>query len=133
MHCCKPQNSSRLSLRSVILMQSSFFFFAMLGLSLLWTKSIERGHGLGQLCQWMCENTAKLAGLHGRKGQIAVGMDADLVIFDPESTWTVRSDFYLFFIFSINKAITGVIRSKLDHLRTTFLTRVKRERKTTFV
>ena len=41
------------------------------------------------LAHWMCAAPAKLAGLDDRKGAIAPGLDADLVIWDPEREWTV--------------------------------------------
>jgi allantoinase len=37
----------------------------------------------------MCAGPAHLAGLEKRKGSIAAGCDADLVVFDPESEWVV--------------------------------------------
>ena len=37
-------------------------------------------------------NPAKLMGLHPRKGTLAPGADADIVVLDPERTWTVRHD-----------------------------------------
>jgi allantoinase len=40
------------------------------------------------LAKWMSEAPAKLAGLD-RKGKIAPGYDADLVLFDLSQSWTV--------------------------------------------
>jgi allantoinase len=53
-----------------------------LGLRAVWTGARRRGIGLPDLARWMAEGPARLAGL-GRKGAIADGMDADLVLFDP--------------------------------------------------
>jgi len=38
----------------------------------------------------MCSGPAGLAGLAGKKGAIAAGCDADLVIFDPEKRFRVE-------------------------------------------
>lgn len=55
----------------------------------VWTGAAERGHGLAEVARWMGSAPAKLAGLGGRKGAIAPGCDADLVVFAPEASWTV--------------------------------------------
>jgi allantoinase len=39
----------------------------------------------------MCRAPAGLVGLAGRKGAIAPGYDADLVVFNPEVSFTVES------------------------------------------
>jgi allantoinase len=46
---------------------------------------------LADLAQWMSSAPAKLAGLH-KKGRIARGFDADLVLFDPDARWTVEAE-----------------------------------------
>jgi allantoinase len=43
---------------------------------------------LADLAQWMSVAPAKLAGLKN-KGRIAPGCDADLVLFDPDASWTI--------------------------------------------
>jgi dihydropyrimidinase len=52
------------------------------------------GQGRLSLSQWValcCTNPARLFGLSPRKGQIAIGSDADLVVFDPERQVTLRA------------------------------------------
>ena len=60
-----------------------------LGLSVLWSRAKERGHSLSQLFEWNSRAPAKLAGLGHRKGAVAVGYDADLVLWDEEATFEV--------------------------------------------
>jgi allantoinase len=57
-------------------------------LAAVWTGARQRGLGLQALAHWMSAGPARLAGL-GHKGRIAPGCDADFVVFEPESTWTV--------------------------------------------
>jgi dihydropyrimidinase len=46
--------------------------------------------GLPRLIQLLAENPARLFGLYPRKGAILPGSDADLVIYDPAPTVTIR-------------------------------------------
>ncbi|MGH9379351.1 MAG: allantoinase AllB [Thermoanaerobaculia bacterium] len=61
-------------------------------LPLVWTGSRERSVPIERLAEWLAAAPARLAGLTGRKGAIASGHDADLVIFDPEATFPVDPD-----------------------------------------
>ena len=59
-----------------------------LGLSAMWNDARERGVPLTSLVQWMATGPADRVGLT-RKGRIAEGADADLVVFAPEDEWDV--------------------------------------------
>ncbi len=48
--------------------------------------------GVVRLVQALCENPARIFGLYPRKGTIAIGSDADLVLFDPAREFTIRAD-----------------------------------------
>jgi allantoinase len=67
---------------------------ASLGLALpvLWTGMCRRGLWLDRIAKWMAREPARLASLAGTKGELAVGADADLVIFDPDARWKVAAD-----------------------------------------
>jgi dihydropyrimidinase len=44
-----------------------------------------------RLVQVLCENPARIFGLYPRKGTLAAGSDADLVVFDPCRPFTIRA------------------------------------------
>ena len=62
------------------------------GLPVLWTQASKRGFALRDITRWMSAAPAKLAGLDKFKGEIAPGYDADIVIWQPEKEFEVRTD-----------------------------------------
>ncbi|HEY4046683.1 MAG TPA: allantoinase AllB [Acidobacteriaceae bacterium] len=60
--------------------------------SVVWSDMRRRGISLSSLAQWMSAGPAKLAGLESRKGSIAAGMDADLIVFDPDAEFRVTPE-----------------------------------------
>jgi allantoinase len=62
------------------------------GLPVMWTNLSARGFGLTDLMRLMSERTAQLAGLDDRKGKLAAGYDADIVIWDPDADFTIRPE-----------------------------------------
>lgn len=60
-----------------------------LSLSAVWTGARERGVAPERVAEWMSAAPARLAGLAHRKGAIAEGYDADIVIWDPGASFVV--------------------------------------------
>ncbi|CAG8737580.1 17667_t:CDS:2, partial [Gigaspora rosea] len=67
-----------------------------LGLPVLWTEAKKRGCSFYQLYLWLSKNTAKQVGLQEKKGDIKIGYDADIVIWNPEETFVVTKDIIQF-------------------------------------
>lgn len=61
-----------------------------LRLPVMWTLARERGYSLNHLAEWLCRAPAKLVGLDKRKGAIAAGCDADLIVWNPHATFRVE-------------------------------------------
>ena len=57
-----------------------------LSLAIVWKQLQKRGLGAERIAQWMSAAPASLAGLGKRKGSIAPGFDADIVIWNPAAT-----------------------------------------------
>jgi dihydropyrimidinase len=54
---------------------------------------VNQGHiSAVRLVQVLCENPARIFGLYPRKGTLAAGADADLVVFDPNREFTIRAE-----------------------------------------
>jgi allantoinase len=66
------------------------------GLSLIWTAIQKRGYDISHLVKWMCEHPARLVDLEKIKGKIQIGFQADLVIWNPEATHTIKKSDILF-------------------------------------
>ena len=56
-----------------------------LSLAVMWKEGRRHGIDTHRLTQWMSAAPARLAGLGRRKGAIAPGFDADIVIWNPDA------------------------------------------------
>ncbi|MBO9204993.1 MULTISPECIES: allantoinase AllB [Niastella] len=63
-----------------------------LALPVLWTAARKRNLQVSHIAQWLCEKPAVLPGLQKRKGKISKGFDADLVVWDPDSSFRVTAE-----------------------------------------
>jgi len=62
-----------------------------LGLPAVWSEARRRGFGPASIAAWMSAGPARLAGLGERKGCLAVGLDADVVVWDPDDQRRIRA------------------------------------------
>lgn len=71
-----------------------------LGLSILWTEAMRRSLDADEtilnIVNWCCVNTAKQVGLEHRKGELKVGMDGDICVFNDQGTFEVQPNTMLF-------------------------------------
>ncbi len=61
-----------------------------LSLPAVWTGARARGVLPERIATWMSASPARLAGLADRKGAIAEGYDADIVLWDPDESFVVN-------------------------------------------
>src|SRR5688572_6923197 len=62
-----------------------------LRLPVVWTEAERRGFSFQDVARWLCENPARQVNLESRKGKIAVGHDADFVIWEPQRDFMVNA------------------------------------------
>lgn len=65
-------------------------------LPLVWTYGQKQGLSIFRLSQLVSSSAAKFIGLEKRKGKLAPGFDADLVIWDPEEEFVVTPEIIQF-------------------------------------
>lgn len=63
-----------------------------LGPANVWKEAQSRGHALTDLCGWMAEGPARLAGLYPRKGVLLVGSDADIIAWNPDVEYEITAE-----------------------------------------
>jgi allantoinase len=61
-------------------------------LAIIWTEAQKRGFSLEEIGKLVSSNIASFLKLENSKGKIAEGMDADLVIWNPEEEFIVREE-----------------------------------------
>ncbi|MDY7076493.1 MAG: amidohydrolase family protein [Chloroflexota bacterium] len=62
-------------------------------LPLVYDGGVNTGRiGVVRLVQVLCENPARIFGLYPQKGTIAVGSDADLVVYDPTCEFPIHAE-----------------------------------------
>ncbi len=61
-------------------------------LPMIWHEGVNSGKITpGDIVRLLSENTAKIAGIDHRKGRLDEGKDGDIVVFDPDDEWTIKS------------------------------------------
>lgn len=83
-----------------------------LGLSAVWTEGRRRGADLATLFRWMSTAPAAFAGLGNRKGHIAPGYDADLIMLAPDEDISVSAE-SLFFRHKISPYLGQTLQGRV--------------------
>ncbi|MEU0876344.1 dihydroorotase [Nocardia brasiliensis] len=111
--CCRDEQKFGADRDDVFLAKSGFGGAEYL-LPGLVGEGRKRGLPLGRIAELTAANPARRYGL-ARKGDIAVGFDADIVLVDPAARWTVRAagsesaqEYTPFEGFEMNAAVTDV-------------------------
>lgn len=61
--------------------------------ALIYTNGVGQGRlSVEQMCALLSENPARLYGAYPKKGALLPGSDADIVVWDPECTFTISKD-----------------------------------------
>ncbi len=81
------------------------------------TEGMKRGLTWPRLAELVSTNPAKRFGLYGRKGDIEIGFDADLVLFDPSLSWTLKTED----LYYVNKHSPFVGRTFAGRVKTTLV------------
>ncbi|RYX83543.1 allantoinase AllB [bacterium] len=61
-------------------------------LPIVWSGAQQRDFSLQDIARWTSTAPANMLGLQARKGAIAVGHDADFVVWHPETSFTVSTE-----------------------------------------
>ncbi|GGM08336.1 MULTISPECIES: dihydroorotase [Micromonospora] len=88
--CCRDEAKFGTDRDDVFLAKSGFGGAEYLLPGLI-TEGRRHGLPLGRVAELLSANPAKRYGLWPRKGDLAPGFDADIVLVDPDRTWTVRA------------------------------------------
>jgi allantoinase len=88
--CCKHEDKIDGENPGDIWLAKSGFGGTEYLMSALVSEGSKRGLSFNKMAELTSYNPARRYGLHG-KGDIDVGLDADLVLVDPNETWTIKS------------------------------------------
>jgi allantoinase len=83
-----------------------------LGLPAVWTEAARRGASVARMAAWMSAGPSRFAGQGRRKGRLAPGFDADVVVWDPDATFTVRAE-ALHFRHKISPYVGAALRGRV--------------------
>lgn len=83
-----------------------------LGLPAVWTEGRRRGADLPTLFRWMSSAPADFAGLSGKKGRIAAGYDADLIVLEPDANISVSAE-QLFFRHKVSPYLGQTLQGRV--------------------